>query len=408
MGDLPERLISQMWQEQLQMTGLATEDADPITIIYPGRLNDRRGADLRDAVIATSGGLACGDIEFHTRSSHWWQHGHHLDPAYNRVVLQVVMWHDSGDARLENGGRAPTLCLSRHLEEQAGGVASSAHSGLPCCAGERDNPLNILEESGDARFQDKADAFRAELEDTAPGQCLYQGMMAALGYSKNQSPFRKLAARVPLAALESIARVAPSPAASLAGQQALLLGVAGLGESPSAPAADVPSMSRTEWELFKVRPSNHPALRIAAMTHLVQRYRQTGMLAALMDMVWQDRPRLEEGLIVAPDGHPSLLGRARAADIVINVLLPFACAWGGMSRRPGLAERAVERYRRYPRLAANAIERHMCRQLGLTARAVSSARRQQGLIHIYKTLCSQGRCHRCPLAGKAWKAGGPP
>ena len=32
------------------------------------------------------------------------------------------------------------------------------------------------------------------------------------------------------------------------------------------------------------------------------------------------------------------------------------------------------------------------------SRLVNSARRQQGLIHIYDSLCTQGRCNDCPLS----------
>jgi len=42
----------------------------------------------------------------------------------------------------------------------------------------------------------------------------------------------------------------------------------------------------------------------------------------------------------------------------------------------------------------------MKNQLGLDSRLVNSAQRQQGLIHIYNSLCTQGRCDSCPL-GKA-------
>ncbi|HEY87354.1 MAG TPA: hypothetical protein G4O06_04945 [Dehalococcoidia bacterium] len=42
------------------------------------------------------------------------------------------------------------------------------------------------------------------------------------------------------------------------------------------------------------------------------------------------------------------------------------------------------------------MERNMCNQLGLDNSLVKSAQQQQGLIHIYNTLCSQGKCYCCP------------
>ena len=123
----------------------------------------------------------------------------------------------------------------------------------------------------------------------------------------------------------------------------------------------------------------------------------------------QGHRELEELLLVTTDDYwashitprcrrmvPALLGHSRAADIALNVLLPFAFAWGRRSR-PDFSRKALDLYRRYPRLAVNNLEKHMNRQLGLTGALVNSAARQQGLIHIYRTRCSQGKCHACPL-----------
>ena len=92
-NNLSEKQIVKLWQQQLlSRSGLVTEGGEPVKVIYPGRLNDDRGADFCDAVIATSRGLIRGDIELHVKSSSWRVHQHHLDPAYNRVILHVVMW----------------------------------------------------------------------------------------------------------------------------------------------------------------------------------------------------------------------------------------------------------------------------------------------------------------------------
>ena len=94
----------------------------------------------------------------------------------------------------------------------------------------------------------------------------------------------------------------------------------------------------------------------------------------------------------------ALLGRGRASVIAVNIFLPFAFAWGRLNSQPELAEKALDIYRHYPRLAANIVERHMQRQLRMGGNLANSARRQQGLLHIYKILCTQGKCCLCPLA----------
>ena len=92
---ITESEIVKIWQHHLPgRAGLVTEDGELIRIVYPGRINDDRGADFRDAIIATGGGLVKGDVEIHVKSSDWQSHQHHHDPAYNRVILHVVMWQN--------------------------------------------------------------------------------------------------------------------------------------------------------------------------------------------------------------------------------------------------------------------------------------------------------------------------
>jgi len=177
-------------------------------------------------------------------------------------------------------------------------------------------------------------------------------------------------------------------------------------------------MSEDDWHLFKVRPNNFPLRRIAAMSYLILRYRERGMIEQVVDVI-KETPvsegylRLEKGLVVTAHGYwashldfgldsktanPTLLGRWRAADIVVNVLLPFVLTWSKLEPQPRVEKKTLELYRGYPRLAANTVERHMMKQLGLNSSLVNSAQRQQGLIHIYNTLCSQGKCNSCCLS----------
>jgi len=153
---------------------------------------------------------------------------------------------------------------------------------------------------------------------------------------------------------------------------------------------------------------------MAGMSYLLWRYRDKGLFHSLMNGLKEDYPigQLEEGLTVKGDGYwadhydfgagmktnPTLIGGQRAAEIIINVLLPFTFAWSEATGQPDLGERAVCLYRQYPRLTPNAIERHMMAQLGLRVKLVGSVQRQQGLIHLYKNYCIQGRCKDCPLS----------
>lgn len=448
-NNLKESQLIKIWQHQLlASTGLLTEGGEPIEIIYPGRPNDDQGADFRDAVLATSRGLIKGDIEVHVKSSGWREHRHHQDVVYNRVILHVVMWHNAKTAtNLQNGREVPILALDKYIRtpiDQWPNLASlPTILNLPCLTVAQRLTTDImavfLDRAGEERFSAKAGRFRADLALMESGQALYQGLMGALGYSKNKLPMLTLARQLPLQILESMTQGEISDEECLVRQQARLLGTAGLLPSPCqdrlqedrledqwldklarrwTASQHTEAMSPNDWHLFKIRPNNSPLRRLVAMSYLLLRHRRKGLLAELVSLVKEaplsrgDRS-LAEGLLVTTNGYcashfdfgsggrissPTLLGRERAADISVNVLLPFTFAWSQFTAQPALGRKAVDLYCRHPRLAVNSVEKHMVEQLGLSRCLVNSARRQQGLIHIYNTLCTQGRCDCCSLS----------
>ena len=431
----------------MNRTELITERGKPLKIIYPGRINDDRGADFRDAVIATNRGLIKGDIEVHVKSSDWQAHRHHQDPVYNRVILHVVMWHNTKTAtNLQNGKGIHILALHKYIKSPISQwldrIEPLATLNMPCLkASERLTTgimAEFLDSAGEERFLAKAVKFQADLVQMEASQSLYQGIMGALGYSKNKLSFLELAHRLSLQVLESTTIDKISDGEYLARQQALLLGTAGLLPSQRQNGhqeneldgkwidklerlwTSYPhnkAMSLNAWHLFKVRPNNSPIRRLAAMSYLLLRYRRKGIFEELVNLVKevpisQGYHKLEEGLVVTADGYwtshfdfgsssrirnQSLIGSRRADDIVVNVLLPFTLAWSKVTSQPELERKAFDFYHHYPRLAVNSVESHTRNQLGLSSNLVNSAQRQQGLIHIYKTLCTQGRCSSCPL-----------
>ncbi len=77
------------------------------------------------------------------------------------------------------------------------------------------------------------------------------------------------------------------------------------------------------------------------------------------------------------------IGRARARDLAVNVAVPFLHALPG-----GGADEYLDLYRRFGKLQENELTREMARLLldpswGVL---VTSARRQQGLIHLHRVL----------------------
>jgi hypothetical protein len=443
--DIDERQVVRLWQAAARRMALVSTDGEPIMVLYPGRPNDGPGADFRDAVIVRGGVLRRGDIEVHVRSNSWWEHRHHVDRAYNRVVLHIALWQDeAAPIRVQNGGRVPLVVLDRYLDNNGGASSYSAFCGvinLPCReAGKRlssETVAGILDDAGERRFNRKAGQLQSEIAVYGSGQCLYQNIMVALGYSRNKRQFLELARRLPLTRLESLSQGAYDVRDYLVRLQGVLLGTAGLlpSQRPGFTDGEVGEewlkhlekvsgdlrphsvMSRRDWCLFKVRPHNHPVRRLLAMSHLIYRFRREGLQKGIINIMKKavldrDERKLESSLNVACGGYwawhrdfdlvlgrpcSTLLGRERTAEMIVNVLLPFLFIQGRSVSQPARGEETLELYHSYHMLSFNSVTRHMMAQLGLDEGLVNSARRQQGLIHLYRNYCIRGTCATCEL-----------
>lgn len=428
-----EDLVASMWQ-QLLGKELTTEEGEQVRIIYTGRINGDSGPDFRDAIIAVNGSnLMKGDVEIHVKSSDWYNHGHDRDAGYNGVILHVVGSHDCNLATLAQNGRSiPVLCLPDRLWPQ---IQAMPYCHLPCFQMveqvDRQTLKKVLNVSGEERFKQKAAFLQASLRREEAGQVLFRSMMRALGYSKNMKPFEELAHRVPLSFMGKM-----EPGGNLLLKQAWFLGIAGLLPSQRQEGElsigsevveleqtwqlvgkGVKTMNEVDWHLSHVYPNNSPVRRIIAQSYLLQRYYEDGLLMGMVQMVegsslMAASRGLEDGLVVFGDDYwqehfdfavgartrkSALLGHSKAAEIIINVVLPFAFSWGEIAKKSELKRKAIELYLHYPRLAENEITRHMAWQLCLGGSSDFTACHQQGLIHIFRNYCREGRCGDCPL-----------
>ena len=410
-----EPALATLWQRAHALPeGLVTEEGRRFRVVYSGRPNNRAGPDFRDAIVTTEDGeLIFGDVELHLKARDWYGHGHHSDPNYNGVVLHVVLWpKGTVTSRQQSGTSTPVASIAPviALLEQAD---TSAHPVLQrhevTDGGEIDD---ILDRAGDQRFLDRSAGFARELADTDPDQVLYSALMEALGYASNQRPFRQLADRVPMSKL-ALLKEEP-PMTRLVALRAMLVGGAGL-VSLVRPAQDARGlrrllrhlsrtrpMSAGQWQLFRVRPANHPLVRIIGAAHIVDRNMDAGLVHGLArGMLDPGAGTLVQSLKVSAS-----IGTGRAGDMVVNVVLPFIHAYASAGRLSGLGTTALEMYRGFPGLAGNEITREMKRLLGQESGAATymGARRQQGLIHLYRRLATGDR-HWTGRA-RVWQAAG--
>ena len=116
------------------------------------------------------------------------------------------------------------------------------------------------------------------------------------------------------------------------------------------------------------------------------------LVAAQAAGYWRDHYDLCAGPSRLP---PAYIGRSRALEILVNVVLPAACASGDA----GMAAQGLALFGKLPRPAVYGVTRHIEEALASDGiRVPVNARRAQGLLALNQDWCTQGGCGRCPLS----------
>ena len=402
-----ESALAALWQRAHTLAdALITQGGDRLRVIYPGRPSARAGPDFRDAVLQDDDGRTItGDIELHTSAPGWYAHGHHTDANYNGVVLHVVFSPKGhADTRMRSGMHAPIIALEA-VADRLEDATDAAAPSIPALDALRDDAdiAARLDAAGDARFLAKRHGFALDIAQVGADEALYRGVMDALGYSTNRKPFRMLAQRVPYATLARLREEPPST--RLLAVKALLLGASGLMDRVSD-AEDTVQLRRLyrrmplrqlkpkrpltekDWHLFRVRPSNHPARRIIGMALILDGCLDEGIAATFAAVLSQEGSK---GLTALMEHRP-YIGKGRARDMLINIALPFLHAYAVDRDNRNLSDAAQAAYTTAPKLQENEITREVRRLLNIGKGVKVTARRQQGMIGLYRGVV-RGRTH---------------
>ena len=206
---VPEAVVQHAWGRGLfDRTALRTTEGEAVRVVRTGRLNRASGPDFSDALVHVGGLAWAGDVEIHRTSADWERHGHHTDPAYDRVVLHVVLSADArtGTLRRADGSALPEMVLLPHLDRSLAGVvrdlASAPDVAPRCHARWPDVPAALaqpwLRALGAARLRARAAALgQAYGRRPDLGALLGARVFRALGYEDNAGAMEALHGRLP-------------------------------------------------------------------------------------------------------------------------------------------------------------------------------------------------------------------
>ena len=273
---MEESIIQRIWAEQDLFTdSLQTECGKEIFVHYEGNWNQsEEGPDFKNARLIVDGKEVEGDLEIHFKPKDWKRHGHHLDPRYENVILQICLFpENSGKTEpfhTEKGRELPCLLLVPHLfhgvEEYAEAYTLARLSSRD---GKAEKEMNCLirlsaderEELARIRWLNKLSFARTRLAAQGWEMACHQWFLEILGYRRNKSPMARLAQRFSIEQWKS-----------------------GVIEPEMA------YQSERGWKLRACRPANHPLSRL-------QQYAE----------LWRISPNWPERLAAFADNNDELI-----------------------------------------------------------------------------------------------------
>lgn len=413
--ELPPELVLQSWWAAglLDNQGNTTHHG-PVKILEPGRWNRGPGPDFTHAEIELDGKRLRGDIEIDPCARDWEHHGHGANPAFNNVVLHVVLtpppagWYTRDSLHRE----IPVFYLPPESWQTATHAHHCGEDALPLCR----RPLAEMDSSRIDHLLQAAAAYRAELKRTqfrrraarvGTRQAWYEAWATTLGYSANKDAMQMLAMRAPIKELGS-------------GAESILLGTAGflIPVLPERACDDARQYHRHVWDAWwlrreqyelaperhlpwsqaPARPLNHPQRRVAALARCVELWHRIEpllnaahaqelrtVLSGISHPFWDTHYTLSSAPMPR---RAALIGRQRIDDFLINYVYALdesPHSWQsylalGAGAAPGGIQRTADLlFGRRPDLA----------------RTLRKAYAQQALLQIDCDFCARNICLDC-------------
>ena len=404
-----ESVLHEAWRSaDSGRSRVVATDGRSFRILYSGIPGGSYGPDFKDAVLeARDGSEIQGDIEIHRDVSDWYGHGHDEDERYGRVIFHAVGSSTRGEKR-----RATVNALGTVVDEIDMGPllvdsdVSSAASRTRSRRVHGDKGGNLvgtedewLDVAGDERFAQLIASRRLDVDRFGPDLAMQMSIFECLGFPRNRIQFRTLAQRLPWPFLVRFAHRSHHAERMVedrdedVSRAAELLRWAG-GFAPRPGFSPVPELAGDppQWCNAASRPANRPAARIVGAAHLVAEWWRGGgpLRWGLNVMMAAENSAQLRGAYGPIDG----IGAGRAGEIIINAVLPTIAAWAKIGGDGALYRAATRRYREYPSLPTNSILREAERAIrlrGCPVGRIRGARRQQGAMHVYKSMLLRPR-----------------
>ncbi len=402
---MPEIVLHYIWEHCL-WAGFEqrTTDGRSVEILSVGEHNRDAGPDYSHARVRIDGKEWVGNIELHVCATDWVKHRHHLDKAYDSVILHVVR---TADKPVYNSrGELVPQCALQYPSDQdylsrlfeSAQQMDSAFMRIGCAEQLVRDPAMLSEGWRRTLLRKRLECKRASIErllEITKGSwehALYISLARNFGFHTNSLPFEQLAINTPLSYLQKHRN-------NLFQLTALLMGQAGGLEPNSFCHADdrealakeyaflrtkfgLSPMAGSIWKHARLRPQNSPELRIRQFAQLL--YQSESLLSKILDK--QDLNELEKLFVV------DKIGKTSIDILLINTVIPYKYAY---ARYRNNAQQAEEALALMERIAPE--NNTIIRQWRILGQEVKNAADSQALLHLYQNYCQHHECINCEV-----------
>jgi hypothetical protein len=421
-----ERKVQFAWKKLKRGSQFKSDTGQIVTVLSSGSWNPEEGPDFLNAKFAIDGVELVGDVEIHIAASDWEKHGHDKDSRYKNVKLHVVMENDSKKKSLMPIIVMPDLPPShKNFSEQSKfglGACAKVFSGVA-----DDIFYDFLRDAGIERFKEKSTEAVPGIISSGFDNALMKKTFVALGYKKNKDNFADLFERVQQ----------HEESGNPDSLEAIIWGESGLLPDPTTNnvAPEMKQYARKLWDKWwkkrlsnqmpikwikaGVRPLNSPERRIAGLCAILRSSgwnlskkilslmrsnpspgKFSAALLALFETdneIWKSWTNFRDKRNL----NAALIGKMRALDIIINVVLPFLHAKFAISKDIASSLFCEETYCVLPRPQDNIkIKTSINKWFFPPSRAkmvIKDAPSAIGAMHIMKKFCDKcfGDCPEC-------------
>lgn len=199
-----EDFLHYVWKFRMFNSEYLNYKGEKIEVIEPGQYNYSSGPDFFNAKIKIGRTVWAGNVEIHVKASDWFRHGHHKDPAYDNIILHMVM--DEDDFVLRQSGEEIPQCrlviYSEILKKYESLVNGSEEKECYRTLSGWDSHLyrDWIGKLGFIRLERKVSQLDAILNENHFDweDALYHMIASSFGMKLNAEPFRMLSRSVPL------------------------------------------------------------------------------------------------------------------------------------------------------------------------------------------------------------------